>query len=221
MKKIFILVSVFFLVGILHAKSGVNTAIDKVLRVAANEEQRKGMTKAYEIAAYDFYNAIDNLYSYKIISEKEFEERGIKYAIVDVEITGPKKDELDRILTSEFFIKMGNLYKYKENWDAFNEVVDEDSDWDKYYKKQRDIEQTVYKDLTNIVKRTRFIKEKKRYELYMVETEYMGEGWSIFIPQEMEYALYDPKIEKYLEDNIKFVEEYDRSSEATFFNKLT
>ena len=51
----------------------------------------------------------------------------------------------------------------------------------------------------------------------MVETEYMGEGWSIFIPQEMEYALYDPKIEKYLEDNIKFVEEYDRSSEATFF----
>ena len=96
-------------------------------------------------------------------------------------------------------------------------VVDEDNDWDKYYKKQRDIEQTVYKDLTNIVKRTRFIKEKKRYELYMVETEYMGEGWSIFIPQEMEYALYDPKIEKYLEDNIKFVEEYDRSSEATFF----
>ena len=38
---------------------------------------------------------------------------------------------------------------------------------------------------------------------------------------EMEDALYDPKIEKYLEDNIKFVEEYDRSSEATFFNKLT
>ena len=217
MKKIFILASVAFLVGVSYAKSGVDTAIDKVLRVAANEEQRKGMTEAYEIAAYDFYNAIDNLYSYKIISEKEFEERGVKYAIVDVEVTGPKKDELDRILTSEFFIKMGNLYKSKENWEAFNEVVDEDSDWDKYYKKQQDIQQIVYKDLTNIVKRTKFTKEKKRYELYMVETEYVGESWSIFIPQEMEYALYDPKIEKYLEDNIKFVEEYDRSSEATFF----
>lgn len=217
MKKIFILASVAFLVGVSYAKSGVDTAIDKVLRVAANEEQRKEMTEAYEIAAYDFYNALDNLYSYKIISEKEFEERGVKYAIVDVEVTGPKKDELDRILTSEFFIKMGNLYKSKENWEAFNEVVDEDSDWDKYYKKQQDIQQIVYKDLTNIVKRTKFTKEKKRYELYMVETEYVGESWSIFIPQEMEYALYDPKIEKYLEDNIKFVEEYDRSSEATFF----
>ena len=214
MKKVFILVNIFFLLGISYAESGVSTAIEKVLKMT-NEEQQRQLTEPYEIATYDFYNAVDNLYSYKIISEKEFEERAIKYAIVEVEITGPKKDELNRILTSEYFIKMGNLYKYKENWYAFNEIVEEDTDWDGYYKKQLEIQQIIYKNLASVVKRTKFIKEKKRYELYMVEN--VDEGWSIFIPQEMEYTLYDPKIEKYLEDNIKFVEEYDRSSEETFF----
>ena len=214
MRKIFILISMLFLLGISYAKSGASKAIEKVLKMT-NEEQQKEITEDYEIAAYEFYNTIDNLYSYKIITEKEFEERGIKYVIMDVEITSPKKEELNRILTSEYFIKMGNLYKNKENWDAFN-GVHEYEEYDKYYKKQQEIQKIVYKDLENIIKRTKFIKEKKRYELYIVANMYVDEDWSIFIPQE-EYALYDPKIEKYFENNIKFVEEYDRSSEATFF----
>ena len=216
MKKIFILLSMFFLLGISYAESGVSTAIDKVLKMT-NEEQRKEMKEGYEIAAYEFYNAIDNLYSYKIISEKEFEERGVKYIIADVEITGPNLNDLHRILTSEYFIKMGNLYKYKENWNAFNEIVEEDTDWDKYYKKQQEIQLIIYKDLGNAVKKTKFIKEKKRYELYVVEDAYEEGNWVVFAPAESGYALYDPKIEKYLENNIEFIQEYDFSSQAAFF----
>lgn len=216
MKKIFILITVSLLLGISYANSGVSTAIDKVLKLT-NEEQRKEMKEPYEIAGYEFYNTIDNLYSYKIISTKEFEERGVKYVIADVEITGPNPNDLHRVLTSGYFIKMGNLYKHKENWNAFNEVVEEDTGWDKYYKKQQEIQEIVYKDLGSIVNKTKFIKEKKRYELYVVEEVYEEGNWTVFVPSESGYALYDPKIEKYLENNIKFIEDYNFSSQATFF----
>lgn len=214
MKKIFVLIAVFFLLGISYAKSEVSTAIDKVLRLAANEEQRKEMKEPYEIAAYEFYSAVDNLYSYKIISEKEFEERGVKYIIADVEISGPDLLDLSRVLTSEYFIKMGNLYKNKENWDAFNRISEDGIVSEKDYKKQQEIQQIIYKDLASVMKKTKFTKEKKRYELYITGSEYDEDEWFVYMPQEMGYTLYDPKIEKYLENNVNFIKDYNLSTRA-------
>jgi hypothetical protein len=193
MKKLIILMLLLFSANFIYSSETPEGVIEEFFTSGYGLEDE---CKEVE----DFLVALDEVNKYKVISSKIYQEKGVEYSILKVEMESPKAEDLSIKLISEMFKKMGELYlspEYRPYIKGFMNDSEEPDD---------KMLTEIFSTFTNSIKNSKFPTEKKVYELYIYKD---GDEWTI--PNFDQNILYDKKIEKYMKNNGAFYTRYDAS----------
>ena len=193
MKKLIILMLLLFSANFIYSSETPEGTIKEFFTSGYGLEEE---SKEIE----DFLVALDEVNKYKVISSKIYQEKGIEYSILKVEMESPKTEELSIKLISEMFKKIGELYLSPEYRPYIKGFMNDSEELDDKMLTE------IFSTFTNSIKNSKFPTEKKVYELYIYKD---GDEWTI--PNFDQNILYNKKIEKYRKNNGDFYTRYDAS----------